>query len=461
MNFRNSLAAALLLLATPAAAEPDSYIRAMAAGYKAQFVCSAHFNAGRSLEQIEGDELARIYPELRPFVSTLAATINEDAKTVSVGIDGKLPPRVAAWRPWLGCSGLPIGAGPASAANLPRLAIQPPQFIRAPDWPYGDVGAAARPKGKVRALDAAIGAAFDRKSYGDGSETTAVLIVQNGKIVAERYRDGFGPHIPQRTWSVAKSIAGTLLGVAAQQGIIDLDAPARIPDWQVPRDPRASITVDQLMRMASGLHSDSPGNRTDAVYLGGSGVAETTATLPLEAVPGTRFRYANNDTLLAVRALKAAIGDDAKYHAFPFTELFWKLGMTTTFAETDWRGDFILSSQVWTTPRDMARLGLLYLNDGVWNGERLLPEGFIHRVTNPSGPQPATGFGYGATFWLAGENNGLPAGTFAALGNRGQHLVIVPARNILIIRRGFDAIGGGGEGFDIARFSADVLKTLK
>ena len=224
-------------------------------------------------------------------------------------------------------------------------------------------------------------------------------------------------------------------------------------------DPRAAITTDDLLRMASGLHSDFAGNRTDAVYFGGTHVGENVPGQALEAKPGTRFRYANNDTLLAAYGLRAAIGDDAKYAAFPFTELFWKIGMTHTFAETDWRGNFILSSQVWSTARDFARLGLLYLNDGVWNGERLLPEGWVRYVSTPAGPQPAGApFGYGATFWLVNRTDGIPGDTFAAFGNRGQFIVIVPSRDTVIVRRGEDH---AGDGFEIAPFAAAVLKALK
>lgn len=446
-------ALASALAAPAAAAEPGAHTRALAAGYKAQMICSGVLNAGRSTEQVEKDELSGIYPELQPLIGTLEARIDTEAKTVSVTFDPALPPRVAAWRPGVGCAGLPIGADPASAASLPRLALAPPQFIRTPDWPYGDVGATAKPKGNVRALNTVLDAAF-----GSEARTTGIVIVQRGRIVAERYAEGFGPHVPQRTWSVAKSIAGTLVGIAAHKGLIDPAKPAPLPEWRAPGDPRAAITTDQLMRMASGLHSDFAGNRTDAVYFGGTSVGENVPGEPLEAAPGSRFRYANNDILLAVYGLRAAIGDDARSLAFPFTELFWKIGMTSTFAETDWRGNFILSSQVWTTARDLARFGLLYLNDGVWNGERLLPEGWVKYVSVPSGPQPDGAFGYGATFWLLNRSEGVPPDAFAAFGNRGQYVVIVPSRNIVIVRRGEDPASAR---FDIGKFTAEVLAALK
>ena len=210
--------------------------------------------------------------------------------------------------------------------------------------------------------------------------------------------------------------------------------------------------------MASGLHSDTAGNRTDALYMGATTVTQEVTHWPLEAAPGTRFRYANNDILLAIRSLRAALNNDDRYHAFPRTELFDKIGMTHTVAETDWAGNFILSSQVWSTARDLARLGLLWLNDGVWQGERILPEGWVKSMTTPSGPQPEDGPGYGATMWLFGPDQGLPAGSYAAQGNRGQYIMVIPSERLVIVRRGEDPVGAR---FDIAKFSADVAAALK
>ena len=453
---------AALALAAPAAAqnaEQARYVRAIAAGYKASFLCSDIFNAGMTEAQVERDDLQRVYPEIEPLMPTMKATVDRQARTVSVPFDDKLPPRVAAWRPFLGCAQLPIGASAGTAAALPQLSIQPPManMDRLP-WPTGDRNALARPRGDAKALARAVAAAFDRRSYGQGSETTALLVVQNGKIVAERYRDDFNMHMSQRTWSVAKSMAGTVLGAAVQRGKIDVDAPAPIPEWRRPGDPRQQITTDHLLRMASGLHSDTAGNRTDAIYFGGTSVTEQATSWPLVAPPGTRFRYANNDTRLAARALRAALGDGEEALAFPFTSLFWKIGMTRTVPETDWEGNFILSSQVWTTARDLARMGLLYLNGGLWNGERILPAGWGAYAARHGPAQPASGYGYGGTFWTFPKGSGLPADAYVARGNRGQYLAIIPSRQLVIVRRGFD---GSGANFDLDSFTRDVLAALR
>jgi CubicO group peptidase (beta-lactamase class C family) len=216
-------------------------------------------------------------------------------------------------------------------------------------------------------------------------------------------------------------------------------------------DPRVGITLDNLMRMASGLTSDTAGNRTDALYFGGVTIDEQTISWPLIARPGTRYRYANNDTLLAVHGLANFLTDN------PPAGFFDRLGMVDTTAETDWRGGYMLSSQVWSTARDLARLGQLYLQNGVWDGERLLPEHWQAYISDPSGPQPTGMFGYGATFWLMNRTPGVPTDTIAAFGNRGQYVVIIPERRIVLVRRGEDPVG---RGFDIAAFTREALAVL-
>jgi CubicO group peptidase (beta-lactamase class C family) len=458
---RARLVAALFSLVPLAAsaAPEDAHVRALAAGYKAAFLCSGLFDAHQTPEQIAADDLEGIYPEYQDLVRALPASIDREARTVSVAFDAKLPPRISAWRPGLGCTQLPIGAGPDTIAKLPRLAATP--SAGDPDaraWPDGDRGAV---KAGPAALGPVVARAFDHAAYGAGTETTAVVVVKDGRIVAEQYREGYDLHTPQRTWSAAKSLTATVIGRAVQLGLVKVEAPANIPEWRAAGDPRAAITLAELMHMGSGLWTNGPGNRTDEVYLGGAAVTQTATAMPLEAAPGTRWRYANNDTLLAARSVRASLGDGQRALDFPFTEVLWPIGMRHTTPETDWQGNFILSSQVWTTARDLARLGLLYLNDGVWGGRRLLPEGWSRFVATPAPAQPdnaATGgAGYGGFFWLYGPRQGLPEGTYAMNGNRGQYVFIVPAKGVVIVRRGFDSTRAR---FDEARFARDVLAAL-
>lgn len=439
------------LVAGGAQAADDPHTKALAAGYKAAFLCSGVFNAGQSEAQVAADDLEGIYPEYQALVRALPASVDRTAKTVSVAFDANLPPRIAVWRPYLGCTQLPIGADVSGAAKLPKLAIRPP--VAKAQWPDGDEGATAPGQAKLAPV---LAKAFDASAY--GGSTTAVLVVKDGKIVGEQYRPGWTMETPQRTWSAAKSLTATVVGRAVQLGKVKVEAPANIPEWNQPGDPRAKITLAQFMHMSSGLWTDGPGNRTDEVYVGGGAVTEWAARMPLEAAPGSQFNYANNDTLLAARSVRASLGDGDAALAFPFTELLWKIGMRHTTPETDWQGNYILSSQVWATARDLARLGLLYQNDGMWNGQRLLPEGWSTFVATPAPAQPPGDRGYGAFFWLYREKVGLPADTYVMNGNRGQFVFIVPSRKVIVVRRGFDA--AGGPRFDEAKFARDVLAAL-
>lgn len=462
------IAGAAILCVAPAHAQDESDLAhlSLVAGYKAAFTCSAHFNAGRTVEQIAGDELNRIYPDYREAMAALPdAVIDEEAKTVSVAYADGARPRIAAWRPFLGCAQLPTGADMAMAKELPAIGFK--DFAGKPPYarPFDrDVMAWTRLDTEHERLESVVSAAFDRASYGEGTETTAVLVMQGDDLIAEQYRNDFGPDIPQRTWSVAKSIAATVIGVAVHDGIIDVDEPAGLEAWSAPGDPRGAITIKDLMHMSSGLTSPTEGNRTDDVYFGGGRVIDHAIANRLVAEPGTRWRYANNDTMAMMRVLRECLRNDRKYLSYPFKKVLRPLGMDHTFLETDWNGDFVMSSQVWTTARDLARLGQLYLNDGVWEGKRILPKGWAEFVSTPAPDQPKprregeVRFGYGAQFWLFGARHGLPEGTYAALGNRGQYVMIVPARNVVIVRRGFD--DGGGAQFGIAKFAADVLAAI-
>ena len=256
--------------------------------------------------------------------------------------------------------------------------------------------------------------------------------------------------------------------------ILDVKDKAALEAWSRPGDPRAEITVENLLQMASGLHSNPEpgkgGNRTDQIYFGGGLMVQHATRNPLEAPPGKRWKYANNDTMLAVRALREALENDRKFHSYPFKSLLHPIGMYNTVAETDWGGDFILSSQVWTTARDLGRLGQLYLDDGVWKYDgkpkRILPEGWANYVAAPAPAQPANrqgeaaskpGRGYGAQFWRYENYPGVPNDTYAALGNRGQFLIIVPSKRAVIVRRGYD---WRGNYFDGPEFAADIIASL-
>lgn len=447
MLARFALGLLLAATAVPAAAQAPANAeinRAWAAGYRAGFTCSALWNgAGKPLDAIERDELTGIYPEIEADVRALKADIDAAARTVRVRYRDDMPPRVAVWSASDGCVTLPIGA---TSLPVPDGSQARPNFDDRP-WPLGDKGARAPiPRG----LTMFETTTMDIERF--GGRTSSLLVLKNGKIEVERYWGGHDLHTAQRTFSVAKSMAATLIGGAVLRGSIDVTKPAAIAEWQSPGDPRAAITTEQLMRMASGLTSDSAGNRSDAIYMGGASVRQWTTQWPLLNPPGTRYRYANNDTLLATLSLKAAQAKAGE--VLDPGALFDRLGMTRTTAEHDKDDDYILSSQVWTTARDLARLGLLYQDDGLWQGERLLPADWRRFVTAPSGPQPDGAFGYGAGFWLLNKSPGIPVDAFGAFGNRGQYLVVIPSRQLVIVRQGYD---DDKQRLDIAKLVAEVV----
>lgn len=453
------------LLVAPAWAseggDTPAMTRALAAGYKATFICGGTFNAGRSLDEIEANELNRFYPDYREIVEGLPdAVIDKEAGTVSVAWSNSLPPRVSVWRPVFGCTQLPMGAGAEAGEALPRFAGEGPVVPEDDTDPRIDPAAGKAPViHDPKALERVTQAAFDGKSFGDGVATSGIVIVRDGMVIAERYDRGIDAVTSQRTWSVAKSISATVIGAATAQGLVSPEEPAGLAAWSSPGDPRGQITLANLLHMGSGLDSGVSGSRTDRLYFGGARIIDRAVPAGLEVAPGTRFKYANNDTLLAMRTLRERIGDDDAYHRFPYERVLWPIGAVRTAVEMDWNGDFLSSSQVWTTARDMARIGQLYLNDGVWDGRRILPEGWAAFVSRPAPAQPENdGWGYGAQFWLNAAGSELPADTFRAAGHRGQYIVIIPSRNTVIIRRGFDE--SGGVRFDIDQFTAQVLDAL-
>lgn len=433
--------------------------RALAAGWEAAFTCSGIFVASQTQAELDQNELAGIYPDYqRDFDSLSGAVIDANAKTVSVAYADGLPPRLAAFRPGFGCTLLPVGAGTNALAFLPRFAGWPAATGQDRASAIGsNVRVELRTEEAAR-LELPVSAAFDERTYGEGTRTSSLIIVRDGQIVAERYARGVDHETPQRTWSVGKAITATIIGAARRNGLIDLDLAPVLSSWNNGADPRRAISLRHLLQMASGLDSGEDGSRTDRLYFGGGRVADQSTAALLEAAPGTRFKYSNNDTVVAMRALRESMKDDNAFHRFSYEKLLHRIGATRTTLEVDWNGDFISSSQVWATGRDLARIGQLYLQDGMWGNERLLVEGWADFVRTPGPAQPATGAGYGAQFWLMNDVDGVPPGTFYAAGNRGQYIVIVPAMKTVIVRQGFDVVGGGR--FDIGRFTGDALTAL-
>lgn len=426
------------------------------AGYRALFTCSAHFFAGRPLADIEQVELVDVNGEDYP-----APVIDESHRMVIArDASGKIE-RVAAFRDTMGCTILPPNWRANDIVRLPYVAYPPPPDVSRLPFPVGDL--VDLPDDGIAAgygqLEAIVERTFDGKTYttDPGVVTTSLLIARGEKLIVERYRPGFGVFAGYRTWSTAKSITAALIGIASRKGILDIDAAADVPEWRYPGDPRQAITYKDLLWMSSGLFSG--GSNTNAIYFGGQDVISAATTTPLEVQPGTRWKYANNDTLLLLRALRYKLANDLGYLRFPHDELFRQIGMYHTRMETDHLGNFVGSSQVYTTARDLMRFGLFLANDGVWSGKRILPPGWLAFATTPAPTKPPqTGqWGYGAQFWLLDQMPGVPTGTYTTAGNKGQYVTVVPGRDLVIVRTGVDP---DGRFFQQHALVADVLKAL-
>jgi CubicO group peptidase (beta-lactamase class C family) len=279
--------------------------------------------------------------------------------------------------------------------------------------------------------------------------TASLAITYNGQLIAERYGEGIDIHTPLESWSMGKSLSATLLGVLIQEGVYTLEQPAPIPEWQEEGDPRKSIRIMDILRMSSGLRCRAPQD-PDAdpslgyydhlyLYTGTVNSFEWAATRPQQWPPNTVGRYRNCDPVLTNYMVRLGVegrGDD--YHQFPQQHLFDKVGIRNIVFQTDPYGNILLQGSDLGPARDWARLGNLYLNDGVANGERVLPEGWSEFVSTLAPAWEADGRPiYGAFFWLSGAEYGLePGAVYGMRGAGGQVVDIVPSKGLVIARLG-------------------------
>lgn len=436
-------------------------------GQQAILMCNGLFSGDRSLEQVYDQELAF----LRQPVGTPEGgdyVVDWERRAVAIGAPGGTPTMRAAFRDGLGCIILAPDQTFEDIADLPELRLPPPPGDPATiPWPDGDLVSETRlPQGvDASALEAASDWAFDRES--PEQVTLSLMVVHDGKIIHERYAPGVDMHTKTRTWSTAKSIAVTLIGMLVEEGRMALDEPLGL-EW-LPRarspetDPRNEITLRHVLNMSSGLETvDNRGleyaTGSGLAYWAGASSVEGALSRALFREPGTFWDYENYDTLLGVLAMKRALGDDQTYLEFPRRALFDKIGMRNTLPSTDRFGDFILSSQVYTNARDLARFGLLYLNGGVWNGESLISEEWIDFVRTPAPSTASIGNQYGGQWWLVPDGRGdVPSDAYSTAGNRGQYVVVVPSHDLVIVRRGLDY---GRQGFNRWDLTREVLKAF-
>ena len=346
----------------------------------------------------------------------------------------------------------------SAATDLPAVTHSLPPQPKGVSWPTPTWATCPMLTGDPERLDDVLDRAFAVNPNPELALSLAVIAVQGGRIVAERYGPGTSATTKLTSWSVAKSITQSALGLALADGVVDLDAFPAAPEWSDPTDPRHGITLRHLMAMRSGLefnedYVDAGVSHCLEMLFGAASadMAHYAASQPLVAPIDTLFNYSSGSTNIVSRAVSSALGlgRDA-FDDYLHDRLFDPLGMTGAEPHFDGAGTFVGSSYVSATARDFARYGYLHLRDGVWDGRRILPEGWVDVArTARSGPDEDGQF-YGAFWWVWGDEHG----TFAGQGYEGQLVAVVPALDLVLVRLGKSPIAHRPALF---RFYRDVI----
>ena len=389
---------------------------------------------------------AEAYRILRLF----GAKVDRKSQFVSASFFG-LWRRQAFYRPGLGTT---LALAPIKAMVLPPSAPGPGQASL--PWPEGDA-----PEPLRRLLDEALSTADPRR------RTRAVLVVQGGRLIVERYAAGIDAGTPLPGWSMAKSVLGALIGALIKEGRLAPDQRRLLPEWSRPGDPRAEISLEDLLRMRSGLRfNEDYGNPlSDVVRMlfVEPDAAAFAASKNLAAEPGSLWHYSSGTANILSLIARRTLGEEA-YPGFPRRALFDPLGMESAVLEPDASGTFIGSSFLFATARDWARFGQLQLQDGVWRGRRILPEGWTRFCSTPTPQAPDAR--YGALWWLklhpglggtGPSAEALPPDAMHALGHEGQCLTVIPSRGLVVVRLGLSI---SLDAWDHAGFLAELLRTL-
>jgi len=409
---------------------PDRALK-VAIGTTAHDLCSETFVSGLDPDQTFAESL-KPRPGYRWIAGGMRYSVDRAHREVRASLLGAWPKR-ALFREGLGCvlvhgdeaiASLSLAAMPHTAALLPGIAGE--AIVEPTD-----------PK-----LKAALDAVFVETDQPPHRQVKAAVIVHDGQVIAERYAPGYGITTPILGFSMTKSVTNALVGILVQQGRLKVDAPAPIASWQGATDPRRAITLEQLMRMDSGLALDETGSGFDPSNLmfydepDMAGYAQRAQTV---APPATRWAYSSASTHLVSRIVRDAVGGDAApTQRFAFNELFDRLGMRHVTFETDATGTPIGAHYLFASARDWARFGSLYLNDGVVGGQRVLPAGWAAWSSSPT-----LGTQYGAGWWTnRGDDEavrhrrrlGIPADAFFAFGNLGQRIAVIPSEQLVIVR---------------------------
>lgn len=434
--------AKVLELDTPYVAPPGDPLVHHAAGF-AKIMCSAVFITGLDPE-FAAENVGYFTAPYEVRAKLGNPVVDRERKEVRVAVPGGVT-RTAVYLGDQGCVTLPLGKESVSFKPVKLKSSLPDASKQA--WPMGDVlpNQPLPHELDMAKVKEAVDAAFDPPE----AKTAAFVVTWRGRLIAERYAPEITAQTPLESWSMGKSVTATLMGVLIRQGAYELWQPAPIPEWQQGNDLRSEIRVADLLHMSSGLRIKAPedpdydpgGTYADHFYLytGSVDSFHYAATRPLQWLPGKVGRYRNTDPVLTNYLIRLAVEKRGEeYLSFPRRELFDKLGMRTMVVETDPFGNFLTQGYEFASARDWARLGNLYLHDGVWNGERILPEGFAKFVSmlapawvadhNPV---------YGGFFWINGDGSyPVPRSAYFMSGAGGQKTMIIPSHDLVVVRLG-------------------------
>lgn len=413
-------------------------------GFSAKSVASGHFIDGRSLKTIQqGDNDI-------PKIDWAKNQINEVGKFVTSTVYG-LKERKAIYRPGLGATLI----NDDFDVNKPYEVPKRMKLNNNLPYPYGNL----EPKDTIFAnvdydkLNAAVANSFDKKGT-KSKRTRSVVVLYKGKLIAEKYTDGFDKNSVLLGWSMTKSITGTYFGILQKQGKLNVSDPAPIEEWK--DDVRRNITLNDLLHMNSGLEwVEDYGSISDATKMLFIEEDMTRSQIGKKAIhkPNSHFQYSSGTTNLLSGILRKQFKTHQQYLDFWYAALIDKIGMNSMIVETDMAGNFVGSSYAWATTRDWGKFGQLYLNRGKWNGEQLFDESwadYVAYATNTSNGR------YGAQFWLndSGFFPDVPKDMYYCSGYQGQMVAIIPSKDLVIVRMGLN------EDFDFNGFLSGILKSF-
>lgn len=429
-------------------------------GYAAKIVCSGVFVCERTAEDL-------LLNELGYFPLNLAkVSVDKQESSVTASVIG-LAKKKAIFRTGLGAT-LINGISEKELRSQHYDIINPPIANQnGLNWPQGNL---LPPVPKVnfdeQQLNKALDEAFTEPLKGV-RRTRGVIVLYEGEIVAERYAENFSVNSKFAGWSLAKSVTNALIGILVKDKLLDVNSTAPVKEWK--NDKRKVITIKDLMQMSSGLswweYYSAPSDATNMLYNKKS-MGEFARQKKLKHTPGTKFNYSSGTTNILSAIVREKI-DKEKYYQFPYERLFYKMNMSDTIMEVDAGGTFAGSSYCFATLRDWARFGLLYLNDGVWNGERILPEGWVDFTTTPTMAESGAVEGrYGAQWWVNAPKTedpaskkypNVPEDCFSCQGHEGQYIWVIRSEKLVVVRMALEK----DKNLDPDVFLQEVIRAFK